>query len=128
MNPKRQEKRSVLAPKSSRFDLSHAHKTTLDFFRLQPIFCKDMVEGDQFSVNVRSFLEAAPLATKVYGGAHLDLHAFFVPYRLLWSDWLGYMYGNERNTSQRYTIPQIVGNAINLRYGEASPSYPDNSY
>lgn len=128
MNPKRQEKRSVLAPKSSRFDLSHAHKTTLDFFRLQPIFCKDMVEGDQFSVNVRSFLEAAPLATKVYGAAHLDLHAFFVPNRLLWDDWMGYFYGNERNTSQRYTIPQIVANSIYLRFGESSTQFPEDSF
>lgn len=117
-----------MAPKSSKFQLSHAHRTTLDFFRLQPIFCKDMVEGDQFSVNVRSFLEAAPLATKVYGAAHLDLHAFFVPYRLLWDDWMGYFYGNERNTSQRYTIPQIVANAIYLRFGEKSTQFPEDSF
>lgn len=118
MNPTRQEKRGVLAPKSSRFDLSHAHKTTLDFFRLQPIYCKDMVPGDKFSVNVRSFLEAAPLATKVYGSCHLDLHAFFVPTRLLWVDWNNYVLGNTRSNSNAYSIPALYANAIYYRFGE----------
>lgn len=118
MNPTRQEKRGVLAPKSSRFDLSHAHKTTLDFFRLQPIYCKDMIPGDKFSVNVRSFLEAAPLATKVYGSCHLDLHAFFVPTRLLWVDWNNYVLGNTRSNSNAYSIPALYANAIYYRFGE----------
>lgn len=118
MNPTRQEKRGVVAPKSSRFDLSHAHKTTLDFFRLQPIYCKDMIPGDKFSVNVRSFLEAAPLATKVYGSCHLDLHAFFVPTRLLWVDWNNYVLGNTRSNSNAYSIPALYANAIYYRFGE----------
>ena len=118
MNPVRQQKRSVLVADKNHFDLSHAHRTTLDFFRLQPIFCKDMMAGDSFDVNVRTFLEAAPLATKVYGSAHLDLHAFFVPSRLLWDNWNNYYLGNTRANDPLYTIPAIYGDAIYQRFGE----------
>lgn len=124
MNPKRQEKRSVLAPKSSKFDLSHSHKTTLDFFRLHPIYCKDMVPGDKFSVDVRSFVEAAPLATKVYGSAHLDLHAFFVPTRLLWDDWNNYVLGNTRSNSNAYSIPYVEFDSLGAVFDERTPSSP----
>lgn len=93
--------RSIKVPVSnlSRHDLSHQHLTTIDFFRLQPIECFECVAGDKISLNVRSLIEAAPFATKVYGAMKLDLHAFFVPFRLLWSSWNDYYYQNNSISS-----------------------------
>lgn len=85
--------------KLHKHDLSHQHVTTLDFFRLQPISIMEAVAGDKISLNVRSLVEASPLATKVYGSAHLDLHCFFVPFRLLWKEWNNYYYGDGANSS-----------------------------
>lgn len=81
-------------------DLSHQHLTTMDFFRLQPLSCIECVAGDSMKVNVQSLIESAPLATKVYGSYHLDLHAFFVPFRLLWNNWTNYQYSNTGSATE----------------------------
>ena len=110
--------------KLHKHDLSHQHVTTLDFFRLQPISIMETVAGDKISLNVRSLVEASPLATKVYGSAHLDLHCFFVPFRLLWKEWNNYYYGDGANSS--FQLPYVPFGAkgfMDYVFG-ASEDYP----
>lgn len=96
---------------SYKHDLSHRHTTTLDFFRLQPVFCQDMVPGDKMSVDIRSIIQSAPMATQVFGGAHLDLHAFFVPNRIVWDGWDEYITHNSQTdvdlTPPFYTLRDL---------------------
>lgn len=99
-NHKRYESMQVAINKKFSHDLSHQHLTTMDFFRLQPLSCIECVAGDSMKVNVQSLIESAPLATKVYGSYHLDLHAFFVPFRLLWNNWINYQYSNSGSQSE----------------------------
>lgn len=110
----RSETRSVYAPKSSKCNLSCEHITTMDFFRLQPIYCGEQLPGsDQFNVMIKSFVQAAPFATKVFssGGIHLDLHAFFVPYALICPDWTKYYNGASYSTTSTNLTPPTV-NAV----------------
>lgn len=110
----RSESIGVTSPKTSRIDLSNSHITTLDFFRLQPVYTKEMIPGDTFSVDVRSLISAAPLANRVLGKCHLDIHAFFVPNRILWKDWENYFFGNKRSSSSTdYTHPYFT--SVQLR-------------
>lgn len=81
-------------PKTSKVDLSNSHLTTLDFGRLQPIYCKEMLPNDSFNVDVRADIDVAPLVGRLYGNAHLDLHCFFVPNRLVWKNFESYILGN----------------------------------
>lgn len=100
------QSRSVYSPKRSQIDLSCEHLTTLDFFRLQPIYCQEMISGqDTFNVNIDSFVESAPFVQRVYGSCHLDLHAFFVPYSIIWAHWNSYFYGDSQSNVQSYSIP-----------------------
>lgn len=126
-NPSRPQVANVSKNKLSPHDLSHQHLTTLDFFRLQPIMCMETIPGDNISFNVRTLLEAAPLATKVYGSCHLDLHAFFVPFRLLYDDWDNYYYGNSQSNSQNYTLPFVrhsdIPNIVNPSNQEGHGQY-----
>lgn len=105
-NHKRNQSLTAAINKKFRHDLSHQHLTTMDFFRLQPLACIEAVAGDKMSINVRSLVESAPLATKVYGSFHLDLHAFFVPFRLLWNQWNNYYYSNtDAQTTGTLALP-----------------------
>lgn len=113
MNLKRHQSVKVPVNNGARHDLSHQHLTTIDFFRLQPIGCFECIAGDSFSLNVRSLIEAAPLATKVYGSCHLDLHSFFVPFRLLWSDWNNYYYGDGSNDS--FSLPSVIPTSVGFK-------------
>lgn len=126
MNQKRNQNVQVAVNKKFKHDLSHQHLTTIDWFRLQPIGCMEMVAGDKFDFNVRTLIEASPLATKVYGSAHLDIHAFFVPFRILWKDWNSYYYGDGSNNS--FTVPYLPFGAagfVDLVFGTNSTGATD---
>ena len=106
--------------KSFRHDLSHRHTTTLDFFRLQPILCQDVLPGDKMRIDMRTIIQSAPLATQVFGGAHLDLHAFFVPNRILWENWDAYLGGDTRSAFSEFTLPQVTGDDLAKFMGHLS--------
>lgn len=106
-NHKRNQSLTAAINKKFQHDLSHQHLTTMDFFRLQPLACIEAVAGDKMSINVRSLVESAPLATKVYGSFHLDLHAFFVPFRLLWNQWNNYFYSDTNSAVNSYSLPSL---------------------
>lgn len=105
---KRPEAVEVPVNKNFQHDLSHRHTTTLDFFRLQPVLCQEVIPSGKYSIDLRAIIQSAPLATQVFGGCHLDLHAFFVPNRIVYADWNNYYAGNVTNTSPNaYTPPHV---------------------
>lgn len=123
----RSESIGVLTPKSFEHNLSHQHSLTLDWFRLQPIACIPMVKTDKFNVNISNLLEAAPLSTKVFGQAYLDIHAFFVPKRILWDDWENYRYGNSRSNDDSFVLPHLSVNELSERVGSPRVMYSAES-
>lgn len=116
---KRNQNIGVLTPKKYVHDLSHHHTLTLDWFRIQPIDCIECVEGDKMSINLSTILDAAPLATKVFGGASLDIHAFFVPTRILWKDFNVYRYGDSRDVGTSLVPPFMTMGELGALTGSA---------
>lgn len=92
------ERTNVPKPRRSNVNLNAVNCTTLDFMRLQPVYCQEMIPGDTFEVKCSGFVRLAPLAAPVFGRARIDYHAFFVPNRILWKDWNQYIAGNNDNT------------------------------
>lgn len=109
---------------SSRVNLNSKHVTTLDFYRLQPVYVQEVIPGDHHSINVSALVEAAPLSTKVYGKCHLDLHAFFVPNRLVWKDWNAYIYPETYSPTSSFTPPSITGANLMAYSGYQGMSEP----
>lgn len=114
--------------KSFRHKLSHRHTTTLDYFRLQPVVCTPMIPGDQFPVNIQTLVQSAPLATQVFGNVHLDLHAFFVPNRLVWDEWEPYFLGDGRSTDTYHTFPYMTNKSFNELFGTGTDSFNQAVY
>lgn len=95
-------------PRSS-FRQQHAYKTTIDAGYLLPIYCEEVLPGDTFNVKATLF---ARLATPIYpimDNLHLETFFFFVPNRLVWSNWVKFQ-GEQASPgdSISYTIPQCV--------------------
>ena len=80
----------------SRFDRSHAYKSTFDAGRLIPFFVDEVLPGDTFSIHSTSFARLATPLKPVMDNMYLDTHFFFVPYRLVWDHWQEFM-GERRN-------------------------------
>ena len=98
-------------PRSS-FDTQYAHKTTFDGGYLVPIYCDEVLPGDMHNVKATLFARLATPLFPVMDNLHLDTFFFFVPNRLVWTNWVKFM-GEQTNPgdSISYVIPQITSTA-----------------
>lgn len=98
-------------PRSS-FDCQSTHKTTFDAGYLVPVYVDEMLPGDTFRLNMTAFARLATPIYPVMDNMHLDSFFFFVPNRLIWSNWQKFM-GQQANPgdSISYVVPQQVSPA-----------------
>jgi hypothetical protein len=98
-------------PRSS-FDTQYAHKTTFDGGFLVPIYCDEVLPGDMHNVKATMFARLATPLFPVMDNLHLDTFFFFVPNRLVWTNWVKFM-GEQANPSDSisYVVPQITSPA-----------------
>lgn len=104
----------------SRFDRSHAYKTTFDAGKLIPVYLDEVLPGDTFTMKSTAFARLATPLHPVMDNIYLDTHYFFVPSRLLWDNWPVFM-GERRRPSDNpndYSIPQRT---ITLPESNANP-------
>lgn len=95
-------------PRSS-FTMEHTHKTTFDAGFLIPIYVDEVLPGDTFNLRATFFARLATPLFPVMDNLYLDSFFFFVPSRLVWTNWVKFM-GEQDNPgdSISYTIPQVV--------------------
>lgn len=93
----------------STFDRSHGHKTAFDAGLLVPIMVDEALPGDTFTLDATLFARLATPIFPIMDNMYLDTFAFFVPNRLLWSNWEKFN-GEQVNPgdSTDFLIPQIV--------------------
>jgi Capsid protein (F protein) len=104
-------------PRSS-FNIQTAHKTTFDAGYLIPVYVDEVLPGDTFNLKMTAF---ARLATPLYptmDNLVLDSFFFFVPNRLIWSNWQKFM-GQQDNPgdSISYVVPTITSPASGYAVG-----------
>lgn len=90
-----------LRNKTSRngFDLSFKKNFTSKAGELLPVMVKEVLPGDSFKINLRSFTRTQPINTAAFARIREYYDFYFVPYDLLW---------NKANTvlTQMYDNPQ----------------------
>lgn len=67
----------------SRFNRSHAYKTTFDSGYLVPIFLDEVLPGDTFQMDCTLFARVATLISPIMDNLYMDTFWFFVPERLV---------------------------------------------
>lgn len=96
------------------FDLSYDKKFDGDMGKLYPVLCDEVVPGDIISLGNELVIRFQPLVAPILHEINAYVHYFFVPYRLLWSDWekfiTGGMSGDEVPVIPRWdaTAPRVV--------------------
>ncbi|AXH77013.1 MAG: major capsid protein [Microviridae sp.] len=93
----------------SRFRIEKAHKTTFDGGYLVPVFVEEVLPGDTVHCRMTAFARLATPLFPVMDNLHLDSFFFFVPNRLVWSNWKKFM-GEQANPADSisFSIPQQV--------------------
>lgn len=71
----------------SSFDRSFTIKDTFDFDYLIPVLVDEVLPGDTMNLTVNSFARLATQVVPVLDNMHLDYFFFYVPNRLLWTNW-----------------------------------------
>lgn len=104
-------------PRSS-FNIQTAHKTTFDAGYLVPVYVDEVLPGDTFNLQMTAFTRLATPLYPTMDNLYLDSFFFFVPNRLLWSNWQKFM-GQQDNPgdSTSYVIPQQVSPASGYAVG-----------
>ena len=93
----------------SKFDCQSTHKTTFDAGNLVPVYVDEVLPGDTFNLNMTAFARLSTPLYPIMDNMILDSFFFFVPNRLIWSNWQKFM-GQQTNPgdSISYVIPQQV--------------------
>jgi hypothetical protein len=112
----------------SSFNRSHGLKTTFDADYLYPVLVDDVVPGDTFNVDMNFFCRLATPLHPIMDNMYLESFFFFVPYRLLWSNWEK-MHGAQDNPADSidFTVP-VVSSSTSANMGQTTGFYPFGVY
>ena len=93
----------------SKFDCQSTHKTTFDAGYLVPVYVDEVLPGDTFNLNMTAFARLSTPLYPIMDNMVMDSFFFFVPNRLIWSNWQKFM-GQQANPADSisYVIPQQV--------------------
>ncbi|QXP45065.1 major capsid protein [Microvirus mar38] len=99
----------------SLFDENFRHLTSLDSGYLVPIFRDEILPGDTISFQPTLFARLATQIVPFMDNAYVDFHLWFVPRRLVWSNWQKFM-GERLNPddSVDYLVPTVATPADGL--------------
>ncbi len=85
------QKVDQLRPKRSLFDLSYTKMFNCEMGQLIPVMCDEAVPGDIFKIANDTVIRFAPMLAPIIHQVDMSVHYFFVPYRVLWDDWEGFI-------------------------------------
>lgn len=95
--------------KRSSFNRSCGWKGTIDAGYLYPVFVDEVIPGDTFNLRENLFGRLNTPLRPIMDNIFLDTHYFFVPNRLLWSNWEKFNGAQDNpGDSTDYTVPQIA--------------------
>lgn len=84
----------LVMPKKNRFNMSHYVKTTFEMGQLIPFYVQDILPNDTLKVSVQNLIRFAPLLAPIMSEVDVFVHFFFVPNRLIWSNWEDFITGS----------------------------------
>lgn len=109
---------AVSVPRST-FNHSHGHTTTFQPDLLIPIDVVEILPGDTYQLEVRSFIRALTPLFPVMDQGWVETFTFFVPTRIIWDNAKKF-FGEEDNPGDgelnSYTVP-IINNASQVTHG-----------
>lgn len=92
----------------SKFDMSHGRTRTMDAGYLYPCMCEEVLPGDTWSLQMSALMRFNTLLRPIMDNVHFDVHYFFVPTRLLWSNWERFNGARDNpDSSIDYVIPDV---------------------
>lgn len=95
-------------PRAS-FNRQSTLKTTFNAGYIVPFLLDEVLPGDNFNIDATLFARMTTPIYPIMDNLHMDTFFFFIPNRLVWSNWKKFM-GEQANPADSisYVIPQMV--------------------
>lgn len=95
--------------KRSSFPIRQGNTTAFSMSYLVPLYVYDVLPGDHWNCKLTAACRTAIPIVPILDNWQLDIFAFFIPYRILWTNFVKMM-GEQAapGDSIAYTVPQIV--------------------
>lgn len=74
------------------FSIARSHKTTIQFDGLFPLYWKYIYPGDTLSISQSIMARLGTQNGTLYDDLYVDAHAWFVPFRLVQTNWARYQF------------------------------------
>lgn len=103
--------------KRSKHNLSHMKLLTSAMGYICPIQCQEVLPGDSFLQDTSIFMRTMPLVAPVMHPVYVSIHSWYVPTRLLWSDFEDFITGGPDGRSAP-TPPTIEFSPSKYKIGE----------
>jgi len=92
----------------SQFDLTHNYSTTMSKDHVFPILHEEVLPGDVFDIAVSWVSRLLTPLTPLMDNIFVEVHAFFVPNRLLWDNWEKFMHSDyDPDAPVEYLVPVV---------------------
>ena len=106
------QQQQMTSPRMSAFDLSREQKLSCKLGELVPTYLEEVLPGDQFRVKTESLVRFAPMLAPVMHRVDVFMHYFFIPNRIIWSEWEDFISGDRDGdiTGVPITFPTINAN------------------
>lgn len=106
--------------KKNKFNLSHDKKLSFKIGNLVPVLLQEILPGDRFRVNSEVMIRLAPMIAPVMHRMDAYLHYFFVPNRILWSEWEDFITGGADGTSAPIAPFMTINNGNQTQFATKS--------
>lgn len=96
----------------SRIPINYNHLTTFNAGKLIPLKCREVLAGDSVVVDISEVVRMGTPLFPVMDSAYLDVYAFYVPFRQVWSHWKNLMGESEVagfDSTAEYFVPTMPG-------------------
>lgn len=112
---------SVKIPPTARngFDLSHDVKLSLKFGYLYPTLAMECLPGDKFKIGCETLCRFMPMVNPVMHKFNVTTHYYFVPNRLLWTNWEKFITHRDDGTQPSHPYGLVGGDIT-----PGNPFYP----
>lgn len=93
----------------NKFNLSNTQLATFDMGELVPVGLTEVLPGDTVQLNSSALIRVAPLNAPVMHPVHVRIHHWYVPHRLVWTDFPNFITGGPDGLNAS-TFPTITPN------------------
>lgn len=106
------------------FSIAEKHVTTIQFDTLFPVFHKFIYPGDTLAITHKALARLQTQITTLFDDLYFDMHAWFVPMRLIQTDWarfqfnaqpLGPSQDNSALTTPKIDLTKLGGNGFDSK-------------